>query len=167
MANILLHLGDWEGCRAHAEQAVALISWEREHGYTLWAHASSSAVALAQRDYDLARQHGLEAIRLARQTEVRYQNSSSYSTIGLAALLSGDQDQARRHLAESLGYFETGTMLYEMLLALLGVAFFLAHQGDELAAAESISRSGAIPKSPTPSSASRSPAASSRRCWSG
>ena len=90
VANILLHLGDWEGCRAHAEQAVAFISWDREQGYTLWAHTLYSAVALANGDYGLAKQHGLEAIRLARQTEVRYQNSPAYSTVGVAALLSGD-----------------------------------------------------------------------------
>ena len=55
--------------------------------------------------------------------------------MGVAALLSGDRDEARRNLSESLVYFETGTMLYELLLALLGVAFFLAHGGDELVAA--------------------------------
>jgi len=135
IANILLHLGDWEGCRAHAELAVALISWEREQGFTLWAHTLYSAVALANGDYGLAKQYGLEAIRLARQTEVRYQNSPAHSAVGVAALLSGDGDEARRYLSESLSYFETGTMLYETLLALLGVAFFLAHCGDEVAAA--------------------------------
>jgi len=135
VANILLHLGDWEGCQAHAELAVALISWEREQGFTLWAHTLRSAVALVQRDYGLARRHALEAIRLARQTEVRFQNSLSFSIVGLAAMLSGDQDQAGRYLSESLSYFEKGTMLYEMLLALLSVAFFLAHQGDEVSAA--------------------------------
>jgi tetratricopeptide (TPR) repeat protein len=134
IANILLHLGDWEGCRAHAELAVALISWEREQGFTLWAHTLYSAVALANDDYGLAKQYGLEAIRLARQTEVRYQNSPAHSAVGVAALLSGDRDEARRNLSESLRYFETGTMLYELLLALLGVAFFLAHCGDEIPA---------------------------------
>ena len=46
VANILLHLGDWEGCRAHAEEAVAFVSWEREQGFTLWAHANSTARAV-------------------------------------------------------------------------------------------------------------------------
>ena len=150
MANILLHLGDWEGCRAHAEQAVALVSWEREQGYTLWAHTLCSAVALANGDYGLAKQHGLEAIRLARQTEVRYQNSAAYSAMGVAALLSGDQDRPGVP-AESLSYFETGTMLYETLLALLGVAFFLAHHGDEIAAARLYAGDPALSStSPTP-----------------
>jgi tetratricopeptide (TPR) repeat protein len=90
---------------------------------------------LANGDYGRAQQHGLEAIRLARQTEVRYQNSAAYSAMGVAALLSGDQDEARGCLSESLSYFEKGTMLYEMLLALLGIAYFVAHDGDEIAAA--------------------------------
>ncbi len=112
VANILLHLGDWEGCRAHAEQAVALISWEREQGYhPVGTRPSAARSRWPHGDYGLARQHGLEAIRLARQTEVRYQNSSAYSAVGLAALLSGDRDEARRYLSESLRYFETGTML--------------------------------------------------------
>ena len=138
VANSLLQLGDWQYCRVYAEQSVALISWERQQGFALWAQSLRSAIALATGDYGLARQHGLEAIRLARQTEVRYQNSSAYSVVGLAALLSGDQGEARRYLSESLGYFETGTMLQEMLLALLGVAFFLARQGDEIAAGQGL-----------------------------
>ena len=135
VANSLLHLGDWQCCRAYAEQSAAFISWERQQGFALWAQSLRSAIALATGDYGLARQHGLEAIRLARQTEVRYQNSSAHSVVGLAALLSGDRGEARRYLSESLGYFETGTLLQEMLLALLGVAFFLAHCGDEISAA--------------------------------
>ena len=55
--------------------------------------------------------------------------------VGLAALLSGDRGEARRYLSESLSYFKTGTLLQEMLLALLGVAFFLARQGEAMASA--------------------------------
>jgi len=135
VANILLHLGDWDGCRIHTEEAEALVSWDREHGFSLWAHTLCSAAALATGDHGLAGQHGLEAIRLARQTELRYQNSSAYGAMGMAALLTDDREQARRYFIESLGYFEQGMMLYELLLALLGVSFFLAHCGDEITAA--------------------------------
>jgi tetratricopeptide (TPR) repeat protein len=135
VANSLLQLGDWEGCLAYVEQAAALAPREGEQGFTLWAQSLRSAVALATGDHSLARQYGLEAIRLARLTEVHYQNSPAYSVVGLAALRSGDRDEARRYFAESLGYFETGTMLQEMLLALLGAAFFLAHCADEIVAA--------------------------------
>jgi DNA-binding SARP family transcriptional activator/predicted ATPase len=134
LATILLHLGDWEGCRAHAEHAVALLSWNQEHGYVLWAHSLLSTVALVNGAHDLAMQHGLEAVRMARRTEVRFQTSTSFSTVGLAALLNGDSDQARHYLLESLLYIQRGAMHQETLVALLCVAFFLAQQGDVIAA---------------------------------
>ena len=47
LANILLHRGDWEGCRAHIEQALALVPANQDHGYVMWADYLLSAVALA------------------------------------------------------------------------------------------------------------------------
>jgi hypothetical protein len=52
----------------------------------------------------------------------------------LAALRSGDEDRARQYLLESLLCVERGAMHQEILLALLCAAFFLAQQGDVIAA---------------------------------
>ena len=48
VANNLLQLGDWEGCRAYTEQAVASISWEGQQGFTLWAQSLRSAIGWPQ-----------------------------------------------------------------------------------------------------------------------
>jgi tetratricopeptide (TPR) repeat protein len=68
LANILLHRGDWDGCRVHVEQALALAPASQDNGYVFWAHYLLSAVALADYAYDLSLQHGLEAISLAHRT---------------------------------------------------------------------------------------------------
>jgi tetratricopeptide (TPR) repeat protein len=134
LATTLLHLGDWEGCQAHAEQAMAFLSWNEEQLYALWAKSLLGAAALGNGAYDLAMHHGLEAVRMARRTEIRYQNSSNYSMISLAAIMNGDPDQAQRYLMESLLCVQRGAMHQETLFALLCVAFFVANQGDMIAA---------------------------------
>jgi predicted ATPase/DNA-binding SARP family transcriptional activator len=134
LANILLHRGDWEGCRAHIEQTFVLVPANQDHGYAMWADYLLSAVALVNHDYDLSLQHGLAAIGMAHRTGFKFFRTSSHSTIGLAASFNGDQIQARRYLSESLMYVETGASLREALPALLFAAFFLARQGDVIAA---------------------------------
>ena len=167
VATILLHLGDWEGCRAHAEGR-----WRSFPGSESRALPCGRTRSAARSRWPIATMiwpsnTGWRPSASLARPKSATRTAPATASVGLAALLSGDPDQARRCLAESLVYFETGTMLYEMLLALLGVAFFLAHRGDEIRRSESMPRSGIIPRSPTPSSASRSPAANSRRCWTG
>jgi tetratricopeptide (TPR) repeat protein len=134
LANILLHRGDWESCRVHIDQALALVPANQDHGYVVWAHHLLSAVALANHAYDLSLQHGLEAICMAQRTDFKFIRTLSYSAVGLAASFKGDQVQARQHLAESLLYVQKGTCLREAFPALLFAAFFLALQGDLIAA---------------------------------
>jgi DNA-binding SARP family transcriptional activator/predicted ATPase len=134
VATILLHLGDWDGCRAHAEQTAALLAWNQDSGYVLWAHSLLSAAALANGSHDLALQHGLEAMLMARRTEFRLFNSLNLSTAGLAAMRSGDQDRARQYLLDNLLCVESGATHQETLIALLCAAFFLAQQGDVITA---------------------------------
>jgi tetratricopeptide (TPR) repeat protein len=134
LANILLHRGDWEGCRVHTEQSLALVPANQHHGYVMWAQYLLSAVALANHVYDLSLRYGLEAIRMAHRIDLMFLRASTYSAIGMAALLNGDQVQARRHLSESLLYVEGGTSHREALPALLFAAFFLALKGDVIAA---------------------------------
>ncbi len=93
-----------------------------------------SAVALANHAYDLSLQHGLEAIRMAHRIDLMFLRASSYSAMGMAASFNGDPVQAGRHLSESLMYVKAGSSLREALPALLFAAFFLALQGDVIAA---------------------------------
>ena len=71
---------------------------------------------------------------MTHRTGFKFLRASSHSTVGLAASFNGDRVQAKRHLAESLLYVQQEISLREALPALLFAAFFLALQGDAIAA---------------------------------
>ena len=109
LANILLHLGDWEGCRAHAEQAMAFLSWNEEQ-----AICSLGTEPSRRRQRWPTAPMIWRCITVWRPSVWRAGPKSDTKTARAIARLvwqrccSGDPDQARRYLMESLLCVQTG-----------------------------------------------------------
>jgi predicted ATPase/DNA-binding SARP family transcriptional activator len=136
-AQILRHLGDYDGARAGAERAL---SAAREVAFELgvgWALGLLGAIALAEGDYGQAHERSEESLAVfKKQAGTRSPLEAHLPNLGLACRGLGQREEARHYFLIQLRRAEERWPLPPLLSALSGLALLLADAGQEERAVE-------------------------------